>query len=453
MELRFLGAAATVTGSRYLLTHGGGTLLVDCGLFQGYKELRLRNWEPFPAAPESVGAVVLTHAHLDHSGYLPRLAKLGFRGAIHCTQATAELCAILLPDAGHLQEEEAEFANRKGFSKHHPALPLFTEAEARAILSRLEPHAFDVAFDAGGFAVTLHPAGHILGAAMAHVASPAGPGILFSGDLGRAHDLLMRPPADPPAARHVVVESTYGDRLHAADDPLEAIAVAVSRAAARGGVVVVPAFAVGRAQTLLHVLAQLKARRRIPDLPVFLNSPMAVDATAIFLRHRGEHRLSNGECEAMCRGVHVVNTAAESKALNARSGPMVIISASGMATGGRVLHHLKAFAPDPRNMIVLTGFQAAGTRGATIEGGAAEVKIHGEYVPVRAEVVSVELLSAHADYREILGWLAKLPAPPADVFVTHGEPASADALRVRIADALKVPCRVPRQGEAVTLAA
>ena len=450
--LSFLGAAGTVTGSRYALSSGNATALVDCGLFQGYKGLRLRNWERFPVEPSSLASVVLTHAHIDHSGYLPRLATLGFRGRIHCTQATAELCRILLPDSGRLQEEEAEFANRKGFSRHKPALPLYTEADARRVLDQLEPHPFDALFAAApGLQARFVPAGHILGAASVHIAWPRG-SVLFSGDLGRSHDLVMNPPAAPPRSSYVVVESTYGDRLHGDIDPLDAIAPAISRAASRGGVVVIPAFAVGRAQTLMYAMHLLKQARRIPDIPVYLNSPMAANVTGIFHRHRGEHRLSPEECDAMCSAARMVNTVDESKALNVRHGPMVIISASGMATGGRVLHHLKAFAPDERNMIMLAGFQAAGTRGGALAQGAGEIKIHGEYVPVRAEVVNVDMLSAHADYREILGWLAHLSPAPRQAFVTHGEPASADAMRRRIAERFGWKCSVPEHGVSVELA-
>lgn len=452
MRLRFLGAAGTVTGSRYLLEGGGAPLLVDCGLFQGYKTLRLRNWQPFAIPPSRLAAVVLTHAHLDHSGYLPRLATLGFHGPIHCTEATAELCRILLPDSGRLQEEDAAFANRKGFSKHRPALPLYTEEDARAVLGQLVTHPFARPFSPSpGWEVAFSPSGHILGAASVRVRAGAA-SVLFSGDLGRSDDLLMRAPADPPQADHVVVESTYGDRLHERSSPLDAIASAVNRAASRGGVVVVPAFAVGRAQALLHALQQLKHDRRIPDIPVFLNSPMAAQATAVLDRHRDTLRITAAECEALRKAARIVATPDESKALNERHGPMIIVSASGMATGGRVLHHLKAFAPDERNLILLTGFQAAGTRGAALEQGAEEIRIHGAYVPVRAEVVNVDTLSAHADYSEVLAWLGRMPKPPRHAFVTHGEPASADALRGRIEHQLGWSASVPGDQEAAELA-
>jgi metallo-beta-lactamase family protein len=452
MKLRFLGAAGTVTGSRYLMESPQARLLVDCGLFQGHKELRLRNWDRFPVQAQGLDAVVLTHAHIDHSGYLPRLVKEGFRGRIHCTEATADLCRILLPDSGRLQEEEAAFANRKAFSKHKPALPLYTEDDAREALKLLAPHDFSEAFSpVAGMDAIFSPAGHILGAASVRVSWDAS-SILFSGDLGRSRDLVMNVPAPPPAARYVVVESTYGDRLHGEEDPLEAVASAINRATSRAGVVVVPAFAVGRAQTLMYMVHLLKAAGRIPDIPTYLNSPMAANVTAIFHRHRGEHRLSAAECDAMCAAAKIINTVEESKALNERHGPMIIISASGMATGGRVLHHLKAFAPDARNLILLAGFQAAGTRGGALAQGATEIKIHGQYVPVRAEVVNINMLSAHADYREILGWLGAMQSKPIEAFVTHGEPASADAMRRRIGEQLSWACRVPRQDDTVELA-
>jgi metallo-beta-lactamase family protein len=451
MRLTFLGAAGTVTGSRYLLEHDDRRMLVDCGLFQGLKQLRLRNWDPLPLPADGVDAVVLTHAHIDHSGYLPALAKQGFRGRIHATQATTELAALLLPDSGHLQEEDAFYANRHGFSKHHPALPLYTEEDARRVLPRFQVHGWAEAFEPiPGVTVRFSAAGHILGAASVHV-QWAGGSILFSGDLGREHDVVMRPPEPPPAADYLVVESTYGDRLHDDEDPSLVLADTISRTAARGGIVVVPAFAVGRAQALLYLVANLKRERRIPDLPVFLNSPMAADVTEIYHRHRGEHRLDVEQCERMCRSAHVVNSVEESQKLNELRYPAVIVSASGMATGGRVVHHLKAFAPDRRNTILLAGFQAAGTRGAALVAGAREIKIHGQYVPVRAEVVNLGSVSAHADRDELLRWVAKMPAAPKRVFVTHGEPVAADSLRLAIEERQHWPCSVPEQLQSVLL--
>ena len=443
MELTFLGAAGTVTGSKYLLRDEARTHLVDCGLFQGQKQLRQRNWEPFPVAPRAVDSVVLTHAHLDHSGYLPLLVKNGFAGKVYCSEATRDLCAILLPDSGHLQEEEAGYANRRGYSKHAPALPLYTRADAEHALTRFAPVDFARDTDLGG-GLTLHllSAGHMLGSSMVRLRHD-GKTLLFTGDLGRPHDLIMVAPAEVTHADYLVVESTYGDRRHDPIDLRQRLAEVINRTAVRGGAVIVPAFAVGRAQSLMYLIHLLKAARAIPDLPVFLNSPMAVDATRVYHNHPGEHRLTPAQCDAMCAAAKMVNSVEESRALNLRKGPMIIISASGMATGGRVVHHLKAFAPDPNNTILFVGFQAGGTRGAAMLNGAETIKIHGEYVPVRAEVVSIDNLSAHADYAEILDWLKHFEAPPRQTFITHGEPQAADALRHRIEEHLGWRTHVP----------
>lgn len=446
IELTFLGGAGTVTGSKYLLRAGKASVLVDCGLFQGLKALRLRNWAPPPVPPKNLDAVVLTHAHLDHSGYLPRLIQQGFAGPVHASPGTRDLCAILLPDSGHLQEEEARYANTRGFSKHKPALPLYTEDEARKSLKRFAPVRFrEEAVLAGEFRLTLLPAGHILGASIAAIRG-AGVRVVFSGDLGRMNDPIMRPPSKVEEADYLVVESTYGDRRHDAADAEVALGSHLNRALARRGVVVIPAFAVGRAQTLLYFISRLKARNAIPDVPVYLNSPMAINATRLYHEYRAEHRLSPEQCEATCEVAQMVNTADESRALNGRGGPMIIVSASGMVTGGRVLHHLKAFAPEARNMILLPGFQAAGTRGAALASGATEVKIHGEYVPVRAEVVKMDSLSVHADYSEILEWLRGFKRAPKRTFVTHGEPAAADEMRRRIEETLGWTVSVPEYG-------
>lgn len=443
MRLRFLGATGTVTGSKTLVEHEGRRLLVDCGLFQGLKALRLRNWADPPVPASAIDAVVLTHAHLDHSGYLPRLVELGFRGPIYCTPATAELCGLLLPDSGHLMEEQAQHANRHDFSKHVPALPLYTEQAARRVLPRLKTQPFDAPFEPlPGFTASFSRAGHILGAASVHLRC-AERSVLFSGDLGRGDDAMMQPPAPPPAADVVLLESTYGNRTHGSEDPADRLAEVVSRTAARGGIVVVPAFAVGRAQALLHLIHRLKVARRIPDLPVFLNSPMATDVTTLLRRHTDEHRLSATECHDLVAGVRFVNSEDDSRALNRLRYPVIIVSASGMATGGRVVHHLKAFAPDARNAIVFAGYQAAGTRGASMTGGAPEVRIHGEWIPVRAEVVKLDGLSAHADRPGLLQWIGALPRAPQRVFLTHGEPEAADALRQAIEERHRWPCSVP----------
>jgi metallo-beta-lactamase family protein len=443
MRITFLGGVGTVTGSKYLVEAAGSRVLVDCGLFQGYKQLRLRNWEPPPVDPATIGAVVLTHAHVDHSGYLPVLIRNGFKGPVICTHATRDLCAILLPDSGFLFERDAEYANRHGFSKHHPALPLYTQAEAEQALTAFSTRPFEGELDPGnGFTLRFLRAGHILGAAMVRL-EHGKTSLLFSGDLGRPGSPTMPDPAIVTRADYLVVESTYGNRKHEATDPEDALADIVTRTAARGGTVLIPAFAVGRTQTLLYHLHRLKSGERIPDLPVFIDSPMAIDAGDIFRAHPHDHRLSPAECLAMCRVAREVRDAEESKALDRPGMPKIIVSASGMATGGRVLHHLKAFAPDPRNTILFTGFQAGGTRGADMIAGAHAVKIHGGYVPVRAEVKCLDMLSAHADADEIMGWLKNFEAPPKMNFVTHGEPAAADALRHRIEEELGWRCRVP----------
>ncbi|NQV81924.1 MAG: MBL fold metallo-hydrolase [Alphaproteobacteria bacterium] len=451
MKLSFFGAVGTVTGSRFLLEDDGFKVLVDCGLFQGFKQLRLRNWAPFPVDPRNIDAVVLTHAHLDHSGYIPLLVKNGFGHKVWCTPATRDLCAILLPDSGYLLERDAEFAQRHGFSKHHPPRPLYTQRDAQASLDSLS------VVDPGGWhALTkdmrfrFRPAGHILGAAIVEF-SAHGRTIVFSGDLGRPNSATMLDPTPIEGADYLIVESTYGDRQHVRTDPEDVLADIINRTAARGGSVIIPSFAVGRAQTLLFHLERLKSERRIPNLPVFLDSPMAIDASEVFCAHVGAHRLTAAQSRKACHVAHYVTGVEESKSLDQSPLPKVIISASGMATGGRVLHHLKHYAPDPRNAIVFAGFQAGGTRGASMVGGADSVKIHGAYVPIRAEVVQLQMLSAHADADEIMAWLKYFTAPPRETFVVHGEPAAADTLRHRIVEELGWSARVPEFRETVAL--
>ena len=452
MKLQFLGATDTVTGSKYLLRHGDSTVLVDCGLFQGYKQLRLRNWSPLPVAPAAIDAVILTHAHIDHSGYLPLLARQGFKGKVFCTPATADLCRILLPDSGHLQEEEAEYANRHGLSKHAPAQPLYTREDAERCLKLLHPVAHGKLWHpAPGLNASLMPAGHMVGASFVRLDNGSR-SILFSGDIGRPNDLVLKAPSQMDGADYLVVESTYGDRLHKNSDPLLELGKVINRTAARGGVVLIPAFAVGRAQSLLHCIQVLKAQGVIDNkLPVYLNSPMAASATQAYQKHQAELRLTAAQCEAMARAAHIVQSPEESRLLNARRGPMVIIAASGMATGGRVVHHLKAFAPDKRNTILFAGFQAGGTRGATIVGGSPTVRIHGQDVPVRAEVAMLDDLSAHADAAEIIDWLRGFKSAPKQTFITHGEPAAADAMRQRIERELHWACHMPCYLESVNL--
>lgn len=450
-SLTFLGANATVTGSRYLLEAGGSRVLIDCGLFQGYKPLRLRNWAPFPVDPASIDAVVLTHAHLDHSGYLPRLVRSGFRGRVWCTEATRGLCRILLPDSGRLLEEEADFANRRGSSRHHPAEPLYRESDAIESLKSLQGMAFDQVFEpVPGVRTTLRRQGHILGAA-AVTCEFNGARITFSGDLGRPNDPVMLAPDPPLDSDWIVVESTYGNRSHPAVTLKEELLAALLPVVARRGVVVIPSFAVGRAQLLLHVIAQMQAEGALPVEPIYLNSPMATDVTALYRQFPHLHRLDEAALDQMRSTVRIVNTVEESKALNERKGPMIIVSASGMATGGRVLHHLLAFAPDPRNAIILCGYQAGGTRGAALAAGARTVRIYGQEVPVNAEVVQLAAGSAHADADEVLAWLRSAPRRPDRIFVTHGEPDAADGLRARINHELKWDAHVPDYLEKVEL--
>lgn len=444
--LRFLGATDTVTGSRYLIETPTTRVAVDCGLFQGYRVLRERNRLPFPVDPASIDAVVVTHAHLDHTGYLPALVRDGFRGPIHSTEGTGELSELVLVDSGHLQEEEALQHLRRGSSKHAKPQPLYTEDDARHALTHFTPHAFDTPVPIGDLTVRFLPAGHILGAAQLQIETPDGR-LHFTGDLGRTDDPLMRAPRGLEATDVLVTEGTYGDRVHPHVDATEALGEIVRRVCGRGGVVLLPAFAIGRAETLLLHLSRLRRRRQIPAVPVFLNSPMAVDGTQIYLRHPDEHRLSADEFHDMYSLATLVRSVDESKLLNLRGGPAIIISASGMLEGGRVLHHVAAYGPDKRNAIVLTGFQAAGTRGARLQRGERSLRIFGEDVPIRAEVASLEMLSAHADADQLIAWMRTAPEPPASVFVTHAEPEAADTLRLRIARELHWKARVPQPGE------
>ena len=447
VNITFLGGTGTVTGSKYLVQHDGKKLLVDCGLFQGYKQLRLRNWNPMPIEAADVDAVLLTHAHLDHSGYLPLLHRQGFRGRVHATPATCDLCAILLPDSGHIQEEDAAFVNRHGYSKHAPALPLYSKHDAIVSLNLLHPEVIGKTFlPIPGWKATFSSAGHILGAASI-LLEVGGRRILFSGDLGRPDDLIMKAPDLPPEADTVLIESTYGNRSHPQEDVLAELAPALKRVASRGGVAVLPVFAVGRAQALLYAISLLKERGEIPhSLPIFLDSPMAVHTTELLPRHPDAHRL---DAEALHQVKHIatmVETPEQSKALAKRHGPMVILSASGMATGGRVLHHLAHYLPDHRNMVILTGYQAPGTRGDTLAKGGTNVRIHAQEVAVNAEVVQLQSSSAHADATQLLDWLKHMKHAPDQVYVVHGELEASDMLRQRIEHELKWRAVVPEHG-------
>lgn len=443
MQLSFLGAAGTVTGSKYLLSFGSKKILIDCGLFQGHKELRELNWDKLPVNPYDIDAVILTHAHIDHSGYLPLLVKRGFVGPIYCTQGTKELCSILLPNSGALQEEEADYRNRHGTSKHKPALPLYTKEDAEKILPKLIVKNFDKVYDLfDDVQLSFKRAGHIIGSACVRI-THQGQSILFTGDLGRPNDELMRAPEFVDQADYLVVESTYGNHLHDPQSPQTQLAAVINKTIKRHGTVVIPAFAVGRAQSILYYISQLKSKKLIPDVPVFLDSPMAVDATEILCHHIDELNINKQVCELSCRVAKMVNTPAQSKKLNEDRVPSIIISASGMASGGRVLHHLKFFAPDPKNTVLFTGFQAGGTRGARMVRGEKEVRIYGENVAINAQVEVMSNLSAHADYQEILDWLGHIKKAPKKVFITHGEGASRVSLKEKIEARFGWACVLP----------
>jgi metallo-beta-lactamase family protein len=457
MQLSFLGAADTVTGSRHLVQlDDGRRLLLDCGLFQGYKALRERNWAPFPVAPASIDAVLLSHAHLDHCGYLPALVRQGFEGPIYVSAATRDLCEVLLADSAHLQEEDARRANRQGSSRHDKALPLYTRADAaRAMRQFVVPR--QGVLRLGGLQARFNPVGHLLGACSIHLENSTEDGprsLLFSGDLGRSQDLLMPPPQAPLAADTLLIESTYGNRCHPAEDVQQRLAQILRDTLRRGGSVLLPSFAVGRAQALLLVLQRLRRSGELPhDVPILLDSPMAREATAILMQHRRLLAVSAAETATLCEDVRLISKQADSlrSARLATRRPCIIISASGMATGGRVLNYLETLVGDPRHHIVFPGFQVGGSRGAKLVAGEREVKLHGRYLPVNAQVTHLQGISGHADQHELLQWLRALPRAPRQVYVVHGEPAAADALRSRIQDELGWPVRVPQQGETVAL--
>ncbi len=451
MQVQFLGAADTVTGSKHLVHAAGQRVLLDCGMFQGFKVFRERNWQALAVEPRAIDAVVLSHAHLDHSGWLPVLVRSGFAGPVYATPATRALAEVLLLDAAYLQEEDARRANRYHTSRHEKALPLYTRADVHRTMSRFRPLSPGREASLGELSLSFTPVGHLLGAC-AVTLSERRHTLVFSGDLGRRHDLLMPPPQTLQAADTMIVESTYGNRRHPVDDPAPLLAEVVCETVRRGGSVLMPAFAVGRAQALLLLLQRLKASGQIPGkLPIFLDSPMAIEATSLYRQFRRLLRVSAAEIERLTDGVTLVTTGAQSMRLSRSRYPCVIISASGMATGGRVLHHLKAMAPHPQHHIVFAGFQVGGSRGAHLVAGASEVKIHGEYMPVRAEVSTLEGLSGHADADEVLDWLRALRRPPAQTFVVHGEPDAADTLRLRIQDELRWRVRVPAHGALFTL--
>lgn len=452
-QLTFQGAARTVTGSKYLLEHGDTRVLVDCGLFQGLKELRLRNWQDFPVPARSIHAVVLTHAHLDHVGYLPRLVAQGFRGRVFCTPGTADLARLVLPDAARIQEEDARQANRHHYSKHHPALPLYTEADAWRAVTQLQPLGYQRPIEAApGVTIEFSPAGHLLGSAYVLVRLGGGGTILFGGDLGRYGRPVLPDPSDAVQADVVLVESTYGDRDHGPDDQGGRLEAIVRETAQRGGRLVIPSFAIGRVGDVLYWLRRLERDGRIPILPVHVDSPMAAEALT-FYRARvseldAEVRPAEREVSAFCtERLQIVASPQQSKALTASRETAIVISSSGMATGGRVLHHLEAMLPDERNTVLFVGYQAAGTRGRQLVDGAREVKMHGRMIPVAARIARLDSMSSHADRGEILRWLGTLPARPGRLCLVHGDPGPMDALKASIAARLGWDAYTPSDGE------
>jgi metallo-beta-lactamase family protein len=456
-KLTFLGAARTVTGSKYLLEHNGQKVLFDCGLFQGLKDLRLRNWDEFPVPPERLNAVVLTHAHLDHVGYLPRLVAQGYRGRVFCTPGTKDLAQIVLPDAGRIQEEDARQANKHGYSKHAPALPLFTEADALRALTQLQPLSYERPIEVvPGVSIEFHPAGHLLGSAFIIVTLTGGPKILFGGDLGRYNRPILPDPSGAIAADVVLVESTYGDRDHQPDDAGEQLAAVIKKTAGQHGKLVIPAFAIGRVEELLYWVRRLEAEHRIPVLPVYVDSPMATEALKYYSARVAELdpelRPTSGQVYAFATTrFQTIASPQQSKELTASRRPAIVISSSGMATGGRVLHHLAAALPDQRNTVLFVGYQAEGTRGRQLVDGAKDVRIHGHSIAVNASIAKIDSMSAHADRGEILRWLATLGSAPRRLCLVHGEPAPMDALKGLIQERLSWTPYTPGHGETIEL--
>jgi metallo-beta-lactamase family protein len=453
-KITFLGAAGTVTGSKYLLEAGGKRLLVDCGLFQGSKELQQRNWNPLTVDPVTIDWVLLTHAHIDHTGYLPRLVAAGYRGPVYTDAATHELCNLLLPDSAHLQEEDAQFAARKGYSSHKQPLPLYTVAQAQQALARFQEIPREDVFKISPeFSVRTHDAGHILGSTWLELTITENGKktlVVFSGDVGRYDQVILKDPEPPTRADFLLCESTYGDREHGTGSVADELADVINRVAKRGGAVVIPSFAVGRTQTLMYYLRELDDAQRIPKLPVYVDSPMAISVTDIYARHHEDHDLDFTKLEQQgdrdplnLHDVHMTRAVEDSKKINDVTSPCIIISASGMATGGRVLHHLAKRLPDSRSAVLLVGYQAAATLGRALQDGAQFVRIHGQEVPVRAEVVVLDQLSAHAGRSELLRWLSGFTAPPRQTFLVHGEPSGLEGLRAGIASRYHWPVIVP----------
>ena len=452
MSLTFLGGAGTVTGSKHLLTIGKKKVLIDCGLFQGIKEQRLLNWRPLPIEAKSIDAVILTHAHLDHTGYLPLLVKQGFRGPIYCSEPTAELTKLILLDAAKIQEEDAAHANQQGYSKHKPALPLYRVDDAEAVFGLLQTLVPDrwhsILSDQAE--VNLTNSGHILGSTFVEIQA-GGRSFVFSGDLGRANPITLKPRATLREADYLVIESTYGDRCHSKEPPIESLAKLINETLGRGGQVLIPTFAIGRTQDILHLIAQLKASHRIPKVPVYLDSPMAEKATTIFDHFAEWHRLSSPDLRRLSTTFQFVSSVNQSMSICHSKEPAIVLAGSGMLTGGRIKHHLAARLPHEINTVILVGYQASGTLGRFLREGADEAKLFGKYVPVRARIAEISSLSAHADQREILEWIAGFSRLPKEIFIVHGEANASEGLRVRISDQFGIVPHIAKLGETVTL--
>lgn len=450
MKITFLGGVEEVTGSRYLLEHENMKILVDCGLFQGQKELTKRNWEPFPVEPSSIEAIVLTHAHIDHTGYVPVLVKKGFRGKIYCSEGTYALSAILLNDSGHLQEENARRSNEHGDPDHAPVVPLYTAQDAKDALRYFQIVDYDTAISIGGLRVTLIASYHIIGASFV-IVSDGKETLTFSGDLGRPADLIMKSPPHLKQTDYLVMESTYGDTLHAEGDPIEALGNIINETVKKGGVLIIPSFAVGRTQTILYCLYQLKQKKAIPHIPIFLDSPMGISVTDLLCEFPDQHTLSASLCKDVCEVATETRTPEESKKIDHLNHPAIVVAGSGMADGGRVVHHLKRFVGDAKNTVLFVGFQGEGTTGRALVDGHKEIRIYGKFYPVHAEIKIINMLSAHADYKEALEWLSSFEKKPKKVFLTHGELEFAQAFKQKIEERFGWSVVVPKYLESFDL--
>lgn len=450
-SIQFLGGVGTVTGSKYLVSFGGQKVLVDCGLFQGLKDLRLQNWKPLPIDPRQIDAVVLTHAHLDHTGYLPILIKGGFQQPIYSTAPTYDLSKIILVDSAHIQQEDALDANEKGYTKHTPALPLYTVEEAKRVLKlfkNIKENRWTEILP--GWSLRFRASGHILGSAFVEL-KVNGQTLVFSGDLGRSKPLIMRSPSVIEEADYLLIESTYGDRTHSKEPPLKTLAQITHDTFSKNGHLLIPSFAVGRTQDLLYLFSVLKKEKKIPDIPIFLDSPLGITATQIFSDHSTWHTLNSSEVKALCQVATMVQSQQQSQELLRKKKSTIVIAGSGMVAGGRILYHLARRVYDPRNTVLLTGFQALGTRGRLLQQRSSEIKIHGQYVPVKAKIEEISTLSAHADQTEIINWLKNFKTPPKKTFIVHGEPQASDVLRVKIQDSLGWSCHIPKFLESIEL--